>query len=225
MFNKATICSLIGSVGVVVTSVLAVKCYKNTTPDDDLKTKAVKYIPAVLSGGVSIGCILAADKINKKEIAAVTASAAYFAQKFQDYEKEVREIVGDEKADEIQESFYSKQLDNVENQNLPKFIDKFSGAPIIASYEDVVKGLEKCEKYYKETGLLAWCDLFYCINGSFDAYDSYLGETVGWSKDMYRQFYEEYEDYSKINFKLKELGDNKYLIDYYLLPEFGFMEY
>lgn len=164
MFNKATLFTLIGSLGVVVTSVLAVESYKKTNQDDDFKDRAIKYAPAIISGGVSIGCILAADKLNKKEIAALTASVGYFAQKFTNYEKEVRSIVGDEKADEIEQSFYSKQIDKQGETEGLKFIDRFSGSTIIASYDAVVEGLEKCEQHYKENGLLCWCDLFYLFN-------------------------------------------------------------
>lgn len=232
MISKSTICSIIGSAGVVITSVLAVKCYKKTKESDDVKTKVKKYAPAIISGGVSIGCIMAADRINKKELAAATAATAYFAQKFTDYEKEVREMVGDEKADEIEKSYYSKQINKqvesagLKNDNSCYFIDKYSGASIIAPYEHVLKVLAECEQLYKKDGQLAWCDIFYLINGSFDMYESFIGENLGWSKTMYEQWYgEDTDEDLELRFNLKEIGENKYLIDYKLIPELGFFEY
>lgn len=226
--TKATIFSILGSAGVVVTSVLSVKCSKKIKEQDDIKIRAKKYLPAIISGSVSIGCIMAADKINKKEIAALTASVGYFAKKFTDYEKEVREIVGDEKADEIEQSFYTKQLEKqtdeklLEDKNTFKFIDSYSGASIIAPYDKVVAALKQCEDIYRKQGYFCWCDIFYLINESCDLYDSYLGETVGWSRSMYEQFG---YDNMHVHFKLKQLDDDKFLIDYSLMPEFGFMEY
>ena len=228
MIRKSTVCSILGSSGVIVTSVLAVKCSKKVEESDDIQTKTKKYLPAIVAGGASIGCILLADRFNKAEIAALTTAVGYFSKKFTDYEKEVREIVGDEKADEIEKKFYNKQLEQrldeklLEDKNTFKFIDKFSGASIIAPYANVVKALDECDKIYRRDGVLCWCDIFFLINESYELYDSYLGENLGWSKYMFEQW--EYET-TDVRFSLKKLDEDRYLIDYSIIPELGFYEY
>ena len=94
--------SLIGVGGVGVTSWLSIKCHEKAKDKTEKKDKAICYIPAIGSGLVTAGCILGSHHVSSKEIAALTASCGYLAANRDKIKKKLQDVVGPEKANEIQ---------------------------------------------------------------------------------------------------------------------------
>lgn len=59
------------------------------------------YLPAVLVGGVTIGCMVGAQILNVKQQAALVAAYALLGQEFSQYRKEVRDEIGEEREKQI----------------------------------------------------------------------------------------------------------------------------
>ena len=59
------------------------------------------YLPAFLVGGGTIGCMFGAQIFNDRQKAALVAAYALLGSEFNEYRKQVREVVGEEKEKEI----------------------------------------------------------------------------------------------------------------------------
>lgn len=70
------------------------------------------YVPAAISGAVTIGCIVGATRIGSRRNAALVAGAALADRAFNDYKEEVRELIGERKELEVREKTAQKQIDD-----------------------------------------------------------------------------------------------------------------
>lgn len=193
--KKATAYSLVASIGVVVTALLAVKCSKKIEEGDNIKSKIKKYIPAVVSGSVTIAAVMRADSINRGELAIVAASAANVVK--------------------------VASRNKTTNEDMPIFIDGYSGSVIHGvSYQDMDILLKTCEEIYEETAYLPWSYIFAFANNYMSG--STLAQHVGWSKAMLMDYY---EDEVPVKFALSKISPNKFLISYSVEPDWGFDEY
>jgi len=108
--SKATVCSLCGMVGVGVTALLAYKAGKkaqaNPAPENETKKEkaarvAKTYGPTVVTGVTTCVLILAGDRIHVKKEMALGAAAVMWKEGYFNLDKAVKEVVGEEKAEEI----------------------------------------------------------------------------------------------------------------------------
>ncbi len=101
----------LGAIGVVTTAVLAVKAtpkamervkidsLKNHDGDPNAATKmeAIKscwtcYIPAVITGAATIGCIFGVNVLNRRQQASITSAYALVSRSYTDYKRKVKEL-------------------------------------------------------------------------------------------------------------------------------------
>lgn len=109
--NSSTILSYAGVVGVVATTVMAVKATpkalrlleeareekgENLTGLETIKTVATTYAPSVITGIATIGCILGANVLNKRHQAALTSAYALLDNSYKEFKKKVDELYGEE---------------------------------------------------------------------------------------------------------------------------------
>lgn len=69
------------------------------------------YVPAGISGVVTIGCIIGATKIGSRRNAALIAGLSLADRAFQDYKEEVKEILGERKELAVREKAAQKAID------------------------------------------------------------------------------------------------------------------
>lgn len=110
-----TILSILGTAGVIVTAVLAVKATpkaleriedakgtkqpengERLTPMETIAACWQCYIPATATGIATIGCILGANILNRRQQAALTSAYALLNRTYQDYRKSVKNVFGEE---------------------------------------------------------------------------------------------------------------------------------
>lgn len=241
--NKSLILSGIACAGVVLTGWLSARASRKADACKTKKDKVIAYIPPVVAGGVTIGCIAASTYYSGEEIAALTLACAAAAQKLTDYQKAVHETVSPDEEAKIKEAFYLKEIDRLEQElaerehprdddDYSTFVDGYSGYTFRAPYEQVEEGIKNALELYETQNYLCWCDIFYLANnGDCVPYDSYLGQNycdygVGWSKAMFDELYADVDDYAFGIFLTKLKGkDNTYVIDYSSIPEPCYMEY
>lgn len=114
--HAAAILTVAGSIGVVATSVMAVKATpkamdilnkaeeekgEELTVAEKVQVAGPAYIPAVMTGVATIVCIFGAGKFNKEQQAAITSAYALVDTSYKEYKKKVRELYGDETHNEI----------------------------------------------------------------------------------------------------------------------------
>ena len=85
----------VGVLGVGVTSWLSVRCSKKADQETEKKKKVLAYAPAIASGIITAGSIIAAHRISSKEIVALTATCGYLASYRDKLEKGLKERFGD----------------------------------------------------------------------------------------------------------------------------------
>lgn len=135
-----TILSILGTAGVVATAVLAVKATPKALEHIELakeekQTKGGEkltrmetvgaswrcYLPAAAAGVATIGCILGANVLNRRQQAALITAYTLANRSFVDYKNKVKELYGQEAHNKIMESLM------VEKPESPSITGSFSG--------------------------------------------------------------------------------------------------
>ena len=155
--NAPTILTCLGGIGVVATSVLAVKATpkamkkieetKEAKGEDLTKIEIVKaaapaYIPAILLGASTIACIFGANTVNKRRQASLMSAYALLDTSFKEYKNTVTELYGEEADDKIKAGLAQDKYDEEEDDILVEdgkelFFDMFSNRYFQSTIEDV----------------------------------------------------------------------------------------
>lgn len=126
--NSSTILTCAGGVGVVATSVMAVKATpkamklleeaKKEKGDELTKMETVKvvgptYIPTIITGTATLACIFGANVLNKRQQAALMSAYALLDTKYKEYKSKVKEIYGEEAHQEIVNKIMIEKAEDV----------------------------------------------------------------------------------------------------------------
>ena len=182
----------VGIAGMITTTILAVKATpkalklideakkeKEEEADELKPIEVVKiawkpYIPAMISGALSIGCIVGASTVHVKRNAALATAYQLAANTLSDYKEKVIETIGEEKEREVQKKVDAKKVEKISStepsfvrKGKPLCIEPISGRPFEMDLEDVkaainrlnyrlTGGMEECislSEWYDEIGL------------------------------------------------------------------------
>ena len=109
--NSATILTCVGGVGVIATSVMAVKATPKAiktiekeeekkgdklTKTEVIKTAGKHYIPTVMTGAATIVCIFGANVLNKRTQATLVSAYALLDNSYKEYRNKLKELYGEE---------------------------------------------------------------------------------------------------------------------------------
>lgn len=141
---------------------------------DTVKVAWKPYIPAMISGALSIGCIVGASTVHVKRNAALATAYQLAANTLSDYKEKVIETIGEKREKEVQKKVDAKKVEKI-NSTEPSFVRKgkplciepISGRPFEMDLEDVkaainrlnyrlTGGMEECislSEWYDEIGL------------------------------------------------------------------------
>lgn len=154
--NASTILTCIGAVGVVVTTVTAVKATPKAvallekakeekgevlTPLETVKTAAPVYVPAFVMGASTIACIFGANALNKRQQATLLSAYALLDNSYKEYKRKVEELYGEDAGAtiraEIAKDHYTQNDDNEEDDGKVLFYDYFSDRYFRSTIEQV----------------------------------------------------------------------------------------
>lgn len=117
--NASTILTGLGSIGVIATTITAVKATPKalrliedaeTEKGDELtkwekvKTAGPTYVPAIILGSVTVASIVSANILNKRTQASIMSAYALLDQSYKDYRRKLKELYGEETHQEIVEA-------------------------------------------------------------------------------------------------------------------------
>ena len=119
--NAPAILSGLGALGVVGTAISAVKATPKAMEvlnqqDEELTTfeKAIVltpvYFPTILMGTATIGCILGANAINKKNQAMLVSAYSYLDSSFKEYKDKVKDIFGEEGETRVEKEIKKRSI-------------------------------------------------------------------------------------------------------------------
>lgn len=157
--NSSTILTAIGALGVVATTVVAVRATpkammllneaKEEKGDELTKLEVIKvagptYIPSIAIGVSTIACVFGANALNKRQQAALMSAYALLDSSYKDYKNKVKELYGEE-ADkeivyEIAKEKYNR-FDIVSDGEKQLFYDYFSER----YFESTVEAVQRAE--------------------------------------------------------------------------------
>lgn len=155
--NSSTILTCAGAVGVIATTVSAVKATpkaialmelaKEEKGEDLTKTEVVlaaapAYIPTVLLGASTIACIFGANMLNKRNQAALMSAYALIDNSYKEYKAKVEELYGEEADAEVKMQIakdkYDCEVSMVESSGEKRlFFDFYSGRYFESTIEAV----------------------------------------------------------------------------------------
>ena len=196
--NASTILTCVGSVGVVTTTVLAVKATpkamrlleeaKNEKEEpltvmDKIVIAGPSYIPAVIMGVTTIACIFGANALNKRQQASLMSAYALLDKSYKDYKKKVSELYGED-ADknvrtELAKDVYEDSDVEYEDNKL-LFYDEYSQQYFNATMEDVLTAeyvLNRDFAYHGYAVLNEFYDLLKLPRTDY-------GDVLGWNASM-----------------------------------------
>lgn len=227
--NGSTILTVLGGVGVVVTSVLAVKATpkamklideaKEEKGEDLTKWEVVKvagkvYIPAIAVGSASVACMTAANILNKKTQASMASAYALLDQTHKQYKDKTIELYGDEAESKIREEIAKDNYDEEEFKNVEEddgkvlYYDEYSHRYFRATPLAVKNAEYEINKMLTD-GYYVYLNEFYQLIG-LDETD--YGDFMGWnSSEMYEMYWS-----SWINFRHEQFETDDGLEGYIL---------
>lgn len=201
--NSATILTCVGGVGVVATSVMAVKATpkalrlleaakeekgEELTNLEKVKVAGPAYIPAVITGASTLACIFGANALNKRQQASLMSAYALLDNSYRDYKKKVTEMLGKEGHEEVMAEIAKDKLNEEEfevEDDKKLFFDSFSGQ----YFESTIEKVQEAE--YNINRDLSMRD-YATVNEFYD----YLGiphidagDDIGWSTGMNFDYY------------------------------------
>nr|DAI86306.1 MAG TPA: hypothetical protein [Caudoviricetes sp.] len=206
--NSASILTVAAAAGVVCTSLLtaraAIKASKvieikeeksgeKLTLGETLSAVWTIYIPPVILGISTIGCIFGANIFNKRQQASLASAYALINSSYKEYKAKVKELYGEETHNRIIDTIatekpkdicvraygladaYTQEMD--ENSEPRLFYDEYSGRYFESTPEKVLLAEYHLNRNYTLRGF-AKLNEFYEFLG-LESTD--YGETVGWN--------------------------------------------
>lgn len=155
--NASTILTGVGGLGLVATTVLAVKATpkammsienaKEEKGGELTKLEVVKaagpaYVPTIVVGASTLVCMFSANALNKRKQAALTSAYALLDSSFKEYKKKVEELYGEDVNLNVQKELVKDKYDENDislEDNKQLFYDEFSDRYFEATMEDVIR--------------------------------------------------------------------------------------
>lgn len=181
MGRSSTILTCIGAAGVVLTAILtakaspkAVQILKEAEEEkgeklskwEAVKEAAPVYVPAIVSGALTIACIFSANILNKRQQAALTSAYALLDNYHKEFVKKTNELYGEDAEKRVREEVvkgqYKQLVDEMEDDEV-LFFDYHSLGYFRARMGDVL------EKVTMEDGMEC-----YIISSPYD--NDYLND-------------------------------------------------
>ena len=201
--NASTILTCVGGVGVVATSVMAVKATpkalkliedaeevkgEKLTKFEVVKTAGKVYIPAVIMGGATITCIFGANVLNKRQQAALMSAYALLDNSYKDYKQKVGELYGED-ADakirtELVKDKYEENKFEEEDPNKQLFYDEYSERYFESTMENVIRAEYALNRKISLWGGAALNEFYEMLDIPQVDYGKYLGWSSGALMEM-----------------------------------------
>lgn len=215
--NAPTILTTIGGMGVIATTISAVKATpkalylleeaeaekgEELTKIETLKIAAPVYIPSVLIGASTIACIFGANTLNKRQQASLMSAYALLNNSYKEYKNKVKEIFGEYGAQEVEEEIAKDHyVETPVSENKELFYDTYSKR----YFESTVYNIQEAE--YKLNRDFITRD-YATLNEWYDLIGlEHMpgGDDLGWSTGMVFDYYwENWIDFGHTEFTTED---------------------
>lgn len=201
--NGSTILTCMGGVGLVATAVLtATATPKAMTRVDKAREEkgeeltkvevviaaAPAYIPPVLTGLATLGCMFGANTLNKRQQASMASAYALLDTSYKEFKKKVGEVYGEDAVQKVQAEIAKDKYEESDIQpadGMKLFYDDFSGRLFESTIEKVQEAEYNINRDLSMQGY-ATLNQFYDYLGMVPIES---GNDLGWSADMNFDYY------------------------------------
>lgn len=223
--NASTILTCVGAVGVVATSVMAVKATpkvltliekakeekgEELTKWETVKIAAPAYIPTVLIGAGTIACIFGSNVISKRQQASLMSAYALLDSSYKEYKNKVDELYGEEAGQKVREEIAKDKYtgdDVLLDDGKELFYDFYSSTYFNATKDEVLRAEYELNRELYVNGYARVNTFYECLGlPARPEYDE-LGWTCGQLESMYWHTWIEFE-HTETN--VDESGDDEY---------------
>ena len=189
--NASTILTCIGGAGVVATSVMAVKATpkamklieakkekkgENLTVWETIETAGMTYVPSVITGVATIGCIFGANMLNKRQQAALMSAYALLDNSYKEYRKKVTELYGEDADREVRDELAKDKYEETKVSDGKRlFYDEFSERYFEATTEEVLRAEYQINHDLSESGGVFLNEFYEHLGIETVDYGDYLG--------------------------------------------------
>lgn len=192
----------VGIAGMIATTIFAVKgtpkalrlieeekAKKETeklTPVDTVKATWKCYIPAAVTGTLSIACLIGGSTVSAKRNAALAAAYSLSESAIREYKDKVVETIGEEKEREVRDAVAKSRIEKdpvskhevVEtNTGQSLCYDILSGRYFYSSADKIEKSINAINKKMLNNSYVSLNDLYYELGLE----ETKLGHDLGWS--------------------------------------------
>lgn len=167
--------------------------YKKTYGKEKLSMKEIfklswkSYLPVVVSTAASIPCIIASNSVSNKRYAALATAYTVTEAAMQEYQDKAKEIIGEKKAKQIEESISKDKIDKTYaggNQIIltergdSLFYEPLSGRYFMSTWNEISKSANElnAEAISSMNGFTSLNDWFQKLG--LDSTD--MGDEIGW---------------------------------------------
>ena len=164
--HASTILTVAGGVGVIATTVTAVKATpkalevldeakenkgEELTPFEKIKIAGPKYIPSILIGTGTLVCIFGANVLNKRHQAALVSAYTLIDSSFKEYKQKLKELYGEETHNNIIDALAVEKVDRNWGINASYFDQSCDLAHDEACGDPVLFYEENSGRYFEST--------------------------------------------------------------------------
>ena len=193
----------LGIAGVVTTVVLSVKATpkalrllkdaeeekgEKLTTSEVIKTAWKPYIPVVISGGVSVTCLLGANSVNSKRNAALAAAYKISETALSDYREKVIETIGEKKEKAVRDKVAQKKVESkpsskssiiVNNDGNTLCYETVSGRYFKSDIDKIKKAINELNSKMLREGCISLTDFYNEIGLNSTS----ISDGLGWNVD------------------------------------------
>lgn len=224
----------IGIAGMVTTTILAVratpkalilieeqKCEKEDISAFE-KVKAVWkcYIPAAITGTMSIFCLIGASSVNARRNAAIATAYTLSESALRDYREKVIETIGEHKEQTVRDAVAKDKIDRdplgrheviVTDKGVTLCYDVVSGRYFRSDIDKLKKAENKLNRQMRDEMYISLNE-FYCEIGLSPVS---IGDELGWNIDR---------GYIDLHFssQIAEDGTPCLVVDYHVVPRYDY---
>lgn len=194
----------IGIAGLVVTTVMAVRATPKAliliedrkkelredtlTPVETVKAAWSCYVPAALTGTVSIACLIGANSVNTRRNAALATAYTLSESALKEYQEKVVETIGEKKEQSVRDAIAKDKLEQNPVTNREIIItdkgdtlcfDAVSGRYFKSDIEKLKKAVNELNRQMRDEMYISLNEFYYEIGLSGIS----IGDDLGWNID------------------------------------------
>lgn len=223
----------IGIAGMITTTVMAVKATPKALslieenekddlePIDVVKVTWKCYIPAAITGGLSIACLVGASSVNLRRNAALATAYTLSESTLRDYQKKVVETIGEKKEQSVRDAVAKEKIEQTPVHTKEVILtgrgeslcyDSVSGRYFKSDMETIKKAENELDARLRNEMYVSLNEFYYEIGLEPLRV---IGEDLGWNIDS---------GYLDLNFSSQIASDGTpcLVLDYGVAPRYDF---